>query len=73
MSTAMAKGQATNLAAADARKNNRESDVKYIYQRHVFWLTVCEALQGSDLEMIQEVINNKDFDKVIKQLTEVLK
>jgi len=66
-------GQAINLAAADARKHDRESDVKYIYQRHVFWTVVCEAIQGSDIEMIQEVIANKDFDSIVQQLKEMMK
>lgn len=66
-------GQATNLAAADARQCGRESDVKYIYQRFVFWSVVCEAIQSSNIDEIQEVINLKNFDDVIKKLKETLK
>lgn len=70
---ASAIGQAINLAAADARKHDRETDVKYVYQRYVFWTAVCNAIQSSDVEMIQEVIDNSDFDTLINKLKEVLK
>ena len=66
-------GQSINLAAADARQYGRENDVKYIYQRFVFWSVVCEAIQGSDIEEIQEVIANKDLDSLILKLKETLK
>ena len=66
-------GQAINLAAADARQSGRESDVRYIYQRFVFWTVVCDALHGSDIEMVQEVINDASIDTLIKQLKEALK
>lgn len=66
-------GQAINLAAADARQQNRESDVNYIYKRFVFWSVLCEAIQSSDVDEIQEVINNSSFDELIKKLKEMLK
>ncbi len=65
-------GQSINLAAADARKHDKETDITYIYQRFVFWTTVCDAIQSSDVNMIQEVINNKDFDSMMKKLKETL-
>jgi hypothetical protein len=71
--TGAAKGQAINLAAADARKHDKESDPKYIYQRYIYWSALCEAIQGSDLDMIQEVIDSKNFDEAIKLLKESLK
>ena len=66
-------GQAINLAAADARKQDRESDVNYIYKRYVFWTVVCEAIQSSDVELIQEVIANRNFDELIEKFKEELK
>ncbi len=66
-------GQATNLAAADARENNRDSDVPYIYKRYVFWSVVCEAIQSSNIEQIQTVIDCKDFDDIMKRFKELLK
>lgn len=65
-------GQSINLAAADARQHGRENDVSYIYKRYVFWSVVCEAIQGSDVEEIQEVIDNKSFDDIIKKFKETL-
>lgn len=70
---AAAIGQSTNLAAADARQMGRENDVKYIYQRYVFWSVICDAIQSSNIDEIQEVINIKNFDDVIKKLKETLK
>ncbi len=61
-------GQAINLAAADAREHSKESDVSYIYRRYVFWSALCEVIQSSDIDMIQEVIGNKDFDKLVEQI-----
>jgi hypothetical protein len=73
LKNASAAGQAINLAAFDARKEDRENDVRYIYQRYVYWTAICDAIQGADIEMIQEVINNSSFDELIKQLKEKLK
>lgn len=61
-------GQAINLAAADAREHNKESDVQYIYQRYVFWSALCEVIQSSDLDVIQDVINNPKFNDIIEQI-----
>lgn len=55
-------GQAINLAAADARETGNLYDINYLYERFVFWEYFCEMIQGSDAQMIQEVINSKDFD-----------
>ena len=71
--TKIRKGQAYNLSINDAVHNGKENDPKYIYKRFVYYYTLADVVQGSDLEMIQEVIDNKDFDKVIKQLSEVMK
>ena len=61
-------GQAINLAAADARHHDRESDVRYIYKRYVFWSVLCEVIQGGEPDLIQIAIDSPDFDKVIEQL-----
>jgi hypothetical protein len=65
---AAAIGQAINLAAADARKHNRESDVLYIYHRQVFWTSVCEAIQSGDTDMLLEVIESPKFTKLMKDM-----
>ncbi len=65
-------GQAINLAAADARNNNRENDVPYIYKRYLIWTDICNAIQSSELELIEEVINKRDFSDVLKRLKEAL-
>lgn len=65
-------GQAINLAAADARQNNRECDTIYIYKRYVIWSAICEAIQSSDVEEIQSVINCKTFDDFMKKFKEYL-
>lgn len=69
---AAAVGQATNLAAADARKNNRESDVRYIYQRYVFWEVVCQSIQSNNVKMIQDAIDCEEFDELMKRFEELL-
>ncbi len=66
-------GQSYNLAVHDAIHKGEENNPKYIYKKFVYYFTLGDAIQGSDLEMIQKVINNKDFDKLIKQLGEALK
>lgn len=71
--TKIRKGQAFNLAVNDAVHNGLNKDPGYIYQMFVYYHTLAEVVQGSDLEMIQEVIDNKDFDKVIKDLQKVMK
>ena len=66
-----AVGQAINLAAADARQLGRQDDIPYIWKRYVFWEHFCEVIQGSDTEMIQKVIDSKDFDAAMKLFKEV--
>ncbi len=66
-------GQAINLAAQDARHVNRLDDVNYLYMRYLIWTDICTAIQSSDLDMIEEVINNRDFSDVRKRLQEILK
>ena len=71
--TKIRKGQSFNLAIHDAVHNGQETNPQYIYRRFVYYYSLGDAIQGSDLDMIQTVIDDKDFDKVIKQLTETLK
>jgi len=67
------KGQAYNLAVHDAVHHGEENNPGYIYKKFVYYYTLGDTLQGSDLEMIQEVVANKNFDDVIKKLGEVMK
>lgn len=53
------KGQALNLAVADAISLGRQKDVMYIYERFLFYYEVAAKLQSSDIELIQEVLNTK--------------
>ncbi len=66
-----AVGQAINLAAADARQCDRESDVKYIFKRFVFWTNVCELIQSSDLAELQLVLDDPKLDDLMRQLGEL--
>lgn len=68
-----ARGQAYNLAVHDAISNKKENDPKYIYSRFVYYYSIGDALQSSDLELIQEVIDSRNFDNVMKELKEALK
>lgn len=70
--TKIRKGQAFNLAVNDAVHNNVADSPKYIYKRFVYYYTLAEVVQGSDIDMIQEVINNKDFDLIINKIKAVM-
>lgn len=71
--TKIRKGQAFNLAVNDAVANKQECSPKYIYRRFVYYYSLGDALQGSDMDMIQEVIDSPTFDKAIEKLKEALK
>lgn len=71
--TGARKGQAYNLAVHDAVHHGEENNPGYIYKKFVYYYAIGDAIQGSDIEMIQEVINNSSFDDLIKQLKEALK
>lgn len=68
-----AVGQAYNLAVRDALTNKRENDVKYIYKKFLYYQALGNALQGADVETVQRVIENKEFDEAFKILNEKLK
>ena len=68
-----AKGQAYNLAVWDAISSGEADNPKYIYKRFLYYFSLGDALQGSDFDLIQEVVDDKNFDKVLKKLKEVLK
>lgn len=67
------RGQAYNLAVADAIHNSQENSPKYIYKRFIYFHQLADVVQGSDFELIQQVIDSPDFDKVIKLLEEAFK
>jgi len=69
----VAAGQAINLAVHDALHNKKENDPGYIYKKFMYYHKLAAILQGSDMDLIQEVINNKKFDKVMADLEEALK
>ena len=71
--TKIRRGQAYNLAIHDAVHNSRETDVTYIYKRYIYYHTLADIVQGSDMVMIQEVINSVNFDDVIEKLKESMK
>lgn len=63
--TKIRKGQAINLAINDAVHNSRECDIKYIYKKFVVYQNLIEMLQGSDHDLIQDVVDSSDFDKAM--------
>ena len=67
------KGQAFNLAVNDSISKGKQGDAKYIYQQFVYYYNLADIVQGSDLDMIQSVLNNPNFDKAIQQLREATK
>ncbi len=71
--TKIRRGQAFNLSVNDAVHNGQENNPKYIYKRFIYYYTLADIVQGSDLDMIQQVIDSKDFDQIIKQLKEISK
>lgn len=64
------KGQAFNLAVNDAINSQRANDPKYIYQQFIYYYNLADIVQGSDLDMIQEVLNKPEFNQAIKSLKE---
>ncbi len=66
------KGQAYNLAILDAVNMDKANNPKYIYKKFLYYYQLAEIIQGSDLDIIQEVVDTKDFDKVMKMLNEVM-
>lgn len=71
--TGARKGQAYNLAVHDAVHHGEENNPGYIYKKFIYYYSIGDALQGSDIEMIQEVINNSDFTSLITKLKDSLK
>lgn len=71
--TAVRKGQAYNLAVHDAIHEGEACNPGYIYKRFIYYYSIGDALQGSNIEMIQEVIANRNFDDLINKLKEALK
>lgn len=51
-----AKGQAYNLAVADAINCGKAADVKYIYQQYIRYYELGQLLQDSDINEIKEAL-----------------
>lgn len=66
--TKIRRGQAFNLAVNDAITNGKQSDVKYIYQQFIYYHNLADIVQGSDLDMIQSVLNKPDFELAVAAL-----
>ena len=71
--TKIRKGQSFNLAVADAIQAGESNNPKYIYRKFIYYYSLGDAIQGSDIDLIQEVIDSPTFDKAIKTLQEALK
>jgi hypothetical protein len=69
--TKIRRGQAFNLAVNDSIAKGESGNPKYIYRQFIYYYNLADIVQGSDLDMIQQVLNNPDFDKAIKQLQTV--
>ena len=67
------KGQAFNLAVNDAINSGKQGDPRYIYQQYIYYHNLADIVQGSDLDIIQQVLNKPDFDKAIQQLKDSVK
>lgn len=67
------RGQAYNLAIADAIENGKQDNPKYIYRKFIYYYQLADIVQGSDFDLIQKVIDSKDFDKVIKEIAGAMK
>ena len=67
------KGQGFNLAVMDAVHNGQENNPKYIYKKFIYYYSLADVVQGSDIDMIQEVVDSKDFDAVMKLLAETMR
>jgi hypothetical protein len=64
------KGQAYNLAVNDAISSGRQGDGKYIYQQFIYYHNLATVVQSSEMDMIQEVLNRPDFEKLIREFSE---
>lgn len=51
-----ARGQAYNLAVADAIENNKTDDTKYIYQRFIRYYELGQILQDAEIDELKEVL-----------------
>ncbi len=71
--TKIRKGQAMNLSVLDAVHAGQTNNPKYIYKKFLYYYQLADIIQGSDLELIQEVVDSKDFDAVMKLLQEEMK
>lgn len=67
------KGQAFNLAVNDSISQGKQGDAKFIYQQFIYYYSLAEIVQSSDLDMIQEVLNKPDFAAAIQKLQETMK
>lgn len=66
--TKIRRGQAFNLSVNDSISLGKQNDPRYIYQQFIYYYSLAEIVQSSDLDMIQEVLNKPDFAAAIKQL-----
>ena len=71
--TKIRRGQAFNLAVADAIQAGQSNNPNYIYKKYIYFHHLADIVQGSDIEMIQEVVDSKDFNEVMKLLSEAMK
>lgn len=70
--TKIRRGQAYNLAVHDAVHHGEENNPKYIFQKFTYYYSLGDAIQGGNVEMLLEVIDNKDFSDIVKKLTTTL-
>lgn len=71
--TAARKGQAFNLAVHTAIARGQERNAKFIYKNFIYYLTLADVVQGSDTDLIQKVIDDKNFDELMVKLAEAMK
>lgn len=70
--TKIRKGQAFNLSVADAIHSGNENNPKYIYKKFIYYYSLADVVQGSDIDMIQEVVDSSSFDKAMEMLKKAM-
>lgn len=66
--TKIRRGQAFNLAVNDAISKAKQNDPKYIYQQFIYYYNLADIVQGSDHELIYQVLDKSEFADALKHL-----
>lgn len=61
---------ALKLGVEQGRLSKNNLDPKYIFQQFIYYYNLADIVQGSDLDLIEEVLNKPDFLEAVKNLKE---